>query len=213
MPPGAGCKEPSCQCRRHKRLRVQSLGWEKRWRRAWPSTPGFLPGESLEQRSLVGFGCHRVAKNGHDWSNLACMHLCVNIVLYTLNRYSFFFLGVFCVASVVARSLRSFQLVSWCFYHTSYHTSLSISLQTLHSINPIHDYNFMFTPLESNIKSLNLEVAFGSSDTCDKPLIDEFLGVHLITDQEIPANCHGFITRIQNYPKKSWILGRSKLVL
>ena len=35
--------------------RVPSLGWEDPSRRAWQPTPGFLPGESLGQRSLMGF--------------------------------------------------------------------------------------------------------------------------------------------------------------
>ena len=34
---------------------VQSLGWEIPWRRKWPLTPVFLPGESHGQRSLVGY--------------------------------------------------------------------------------------------------------------------------------------------------------------
>ena len=33
-----------------------SLGGEIPWRRAWQPTPGFLPGESHGQRSLVGYG-------------------------------------------------------------------------------------------------------------------------------------------------------------
>ena len=40
--------------------RVQSLGWEDPWKRKWQPTPGFLLGESLRQRSLVGYspwGC------------------------------------------------------------------------------------------------------------------------------------------------------------
>ena len=40
---------------------VCSLGWEDTWRREQPSTPGFLPGESRGQRSLVGYTVHRVA--------------------------------------------------------------------------------------------------------------------------------------------------------
>ena len=32
--------------------RVQSLGWEDPWKREWPPTPVFLPGESHGQRSL-----------------------------------------------------------------------------------------------------------------------------------------------------------------
>ena len=35
--------------------RVPSLGREDPSRRAWQPTPGFLPGESLGQRSLMGF--------------------------------------------------------------------------------------------------------------------------------------------------------------
>ena len=34
---------------------VWSLGQKIPWRRKWQSTPGFLPGESHEQRSLVGY--------------------------------------------------------------------------------------------------------------------------------------------------------------
>ena len=66
--------------------RLQSMGslrvghdWETslplftfmHWRRKWQPTPVFLPGESQEQRSLVGcclWGSHRVR---HDWSDLA----------------------------------------------------------------------------------------------------------------------------------------------
>ena len=43
------------------------------WRRKGLPTPVFLPGESHEQRSLVGqsIGSQRVR---HDWSDLAHMH-------------------------------------------------------------------------------------------------------------------------------------------
>ena len=34
---------------------VQSLGWEDPWRRAWLSTPAFLPREFYGQRSLEGY--------------------------------------------------------------------------------------------------------------------------------------------------------------
>ena len=36
-------------------MRVQSLGQENPWRRAWQPTPIFLPGESHGQRSLAGY--------------------------------------------------------------------------------------------------------------------------------------------------------------
>ena len=52
FPGGTKNREPSCQCRIH--------GFDPRvgkipWRSAWQSTPVFLPGESHEQRSLVGY--------------------------------------------------------------------------------------------------------------------------------------------------------------
>ena len=54
---GASGKEPTCQCRRHKRCGfnpwVGKIPW--RWRRAWQPTPAFLPEESHGQRSLVGY--------------------------------------------------------------------------------------------------------------------------------------------------------------
>ena len=52
---GASGKEPACHCRRHKRCRAQSLGWEDPWRRACQLIPVFLPRESQGQRSL-GYG-------------------------------------------------------------------------------------------------------------------------------------------------------------
>ena len=46
FPGGASGKEPTCQCRRHKRRGFDL--WVKKipWRRAWQPTPVFLPGES-----------------------------------------------------------------------------------------------------------------------------------------------------------------------
>ena len=38
------------------KTRVQSLGWEDPQEKEWLPTPVFLPGESQEQRSLVGYG-------------------------------------------------------------------------------------------------------------------------------------------------------------
>ena len=48
-------KEPTCQCRRHKRCRFDPWEGKIPWRRAWPRTPVFLPGESCGQRSLAGY--------------------------------------------------------------------------------------------------------------------------------------------------------------
>ena len=53
---------------------VRSLFQEDPWRRAWQSTPVFLPGESPwaeEPGGLQSMGLHRV---GHACSDLAHMH-------------------------------------------------------------------------------------------------------------------------------------------
>ena len=48
-------KEPTCQCRRHKRHGFNPWVRKIPWRRAWQPTPVFLPGESHGQRSLAGY--------------------------------------------------------------------------------------------------------------------------------------------------------------
>ena len=55
FPSGAGGKDPACQCRRCKRCEVDPWVGKIPWRRAWHPSPAFLPGESHEQRSLVGY--------------------------------------------------------------------------------------------------------------------------------------------------------------
>ena len=58
--PGASGKEPTCQCRRHKRYGFDPWVGKIPWRRKWQPTAVFLPGESHGQRSLVGYnpwGC------------------------------------------------------------------------------------------------------------------------------------------------------------
>ena len=51
FPLGASGKEPTCQCRRHKRHRFNPWVRKIPWRRAWQLTPVFLPGESYGQSS------------------------------------------------------------------------------------------------------------------------------------------------------------------
>ena len=55
-------KESTCPCRRLKRHRFDPRVGEVLWRRKWHPTPVFLPGESHEQRSLVGY-VHGVAES------------------------------------------------------------------------------------------------------------------------------------------------------
>ena len=55
FPGGAGGKEPACQCRRQKRSGFHPWVGKIPWRRKWPPTPVFLPGESHGQRGLAGY--------------------------------------------------------------------------------------------------------------------------------------------------------------
>ena len=68
-------KEPSCQCRRHKRHAFDPWVRKMPWRREWQPTPVFLPGKSPGQRSLVGYtpwGC----KESYTTAQLHT-HVCV----------------------------------------------------------------------------------------------------------------------------------------
>ena len=51
----ANGKEPTYQCRRHKRQGFNPCVRKIPWRRAWQPTPVFLPRESHGQRSLEGY--------------------------------------------------------------------------------------------------------------------------------------------------------------
>ena len=55
FPGGDTGKEPTCQCRTPKRQRFNPWVRKMLWRRAWPLTPLFLPGESHGQRSPEGY--------------------------------------------------------------------------------------------------------------------------------------------------------------
>ena len=48
-------KKPTCHCRRHKINGFEPRVGKIPWRRAWQSSPVFLPGESHGQRSLAGY--------------------------------------------------------------------------------------------------------------------------------------------------------------
>jgi len=66
FPDGASGKEPTCQCRRHKRYGLDRWVRKIPLRRAWQPTPVFSPGESLwteEPGRLQSMGLHTV---GHD---------------------------------------------------------------------------------------------------------------------------------------------------
>ena len=56
FPGGTSGKEPTCQCRRHKRCGLNLWASQISRRRAWQPCQVFLPGESHGQRSLAGCG-------------------------------------------------------------------------------------------------------------------------------------------------------------
>ena len=55
LPGGTGAKEPAWQCKRQRRLGLDSWAGKNLWRREWQPTPVFLPEESHGQRSLAGY--------------------------------------------------------------------------------------------------------------------------------------------------------------
>ena len=75
FPGSTSGKESAQQCRRHKGHSFNPCIRKIPWRRAWQPTPVFMPGESLwteEASRLRSIGSQRV---GHDWSDLARMHI------------------------------------------------------------------------------------------------------------------------------------------
>ena len=60
---GTSGKEPTCQCRRHKRCELHPWVRKIPWRRAWQAISVFLPEESHGQRTLAGYslrGCKQL---------------------------------------------------------------------------------------------------------------------------------------------------------
>ena len=55
LPGGPSDKEPTCQCRKRRRLGLHPWVGKIPWRGAWHPTPVLLPGESHAQRSLAGY--------------------------------------------------------------------------------------------------------------------------------------------------------------
>ena len=79
FPVGPGCKECTCQCRRHKRHEFDPCFGKTPWRRKWQPIPVFLPGESHGQRSLAGYspwGCKEsdtMEATEHTFIYLICL--------------------------------------------------------------------------------------------------------------------------------------------
>ena len=80
FPGGARGKEPTCQCRRHKRCGFNSWVQKISFRRAWQPTSVFLPGKSHGQRSLVSYTVHGVTKSLTQLKWLS-MHACICVCM------------------------------------------------------------------------------------------------------------------------------------
>ena len=75
FPGGTSGKEPSCQCRRYKRLGFNPWIGKIPWKRAWQPTPVFLPGESHGQRRLAG--CGPQGRKEWTWLKQLSMQACI----------------------------------------------------------------------------------------------------------------------------------------
>ena len=84
FPGGTSGKEPACQCRTHKRPRLNPWVRKIPWGRAWQPTPVFLPGEFHGQRSLEGYSLL-----GHKESGMTeaiCVHTCTPVFQVLCQR-------------------------------------------------------------------------------------------------------------------------------
>ena len=79
FPGSVSGKEPTCQCRRHKRSGFNPWVGKIPWRRAWQLIPVFLPGESHGQKRLQSIGSQRV---GHDWNARMYWYMFMCIVIF-----------------------------------------------------------------------------------------------------------------------------------
>ena len=78
-------KEPTCQCRRHRRRGFDPWVRKIPWRRACQPSPVFLPGKfpwTEDPSGLQSMGLQRVRQ---DWSNWArvCAHIHIHIHTHT----------------------------------------------------------------------------------------------------------------------------------
>ena len=69
FPGGSRGKEPTCQCKRHKRHGFNPWVQKIPWRRKWQPTSVFLPEKSHGQRSLMGYTVHGVTMSWTRISN------------------------------------------------------------------------------------------------------------------------------------------------
>ena len=96
-PSGTSGKDPTSQWRRHKRLRVWSLGQEGPWSRKWQPTPVFWPVNPMDRGAWWATG-HRVTKSQTRLKRLStgvCLPVQEHIV--TIHGRIFMCLLEYCV--------------------------------------------------------------------------------------------------------------------
>ena len=75
FPGGANGKEPTCQCRRHKRCGFNPWVRKILWMRKQQPTTVTLPGEAHGERSLAGYSPYDGKESGYNWSMCVCKQL------------------------------------------------------------------------------------------------------------------------------------------
>ena len=175
FPAGASGKEPTCQCRRSKRLGFDPWVRKIPWRRAWQPTPVFLPGESHGQRSVAGYSpWGRRESNTTKWlsSMPSKCRWDISSSLFSfldsdhpMNGLEEFWMNISAFCSL-ARALK--QSASWtsaqqgcsCVYSCGYlpvafseTSSLIFKTDQIFSLCPASSPLFFFTPCPSLWKS------------------------------------------------------------
>ena len=92
FPGSTSDKEPACQYRRHKSRGFDPWVGKSPWRRAWQTTPVFLPRKSHGQRSLAGYS-PGVAKSRTQVARLGTHIPLLTGSLYLLTSISLFLLA------------------------------------------------------------------------------------------------------------------------
>ena len=67
---GGGGKEPTCWCKKCKRLRLDPWVGKIPWRRKWQPTPVILPGRFHGQRNLVGPSPRGHKESDYNWAHI-----------------------------------------------------------------------------------------------------------------------------------------------
>ena len=88
FPGGASDKEAACQWRRLNRSGFDPWVEKILWRKAWQPTPVFLPGESPWTEEPGGLQSIGSQRGGHDWSDLARMHIFPSVMVYSITHYT-----------------------------------------------------------------------------------------------------------------------------